>query len=237
MDARKPQTILVCRCGGAAPPLDGALFQNREGLELLEITDLCELAERRDPLLRRATSGPLTVFACHARAVRWLFQFAGVPLPAQTELVTHFIPPVPRPGPPDMSDWIPWYPVIDYSRCRKCGQCAGFCLFGTYELLPAGEVVVRQPRHCKTYCPACARVCPHSAIIFPKCGENPINGAPLDATTAVAAQPPVFFSALGTGDARAMLLERRQALQRRLLRPAAIIPEASRPAAAGEGET
>jgi NAD-dependent dihydropyrimidine dehydrogenase PreA subunit len=63
-------------------------------------------------------------------------------------------------------DWPSWYPVIDYSRCTDCGQCADFCLFGVHE--KKGRVTVSNPRNCKNNCPACARICPVTAIIFPK---------------------------------------------------------------------
>jgi NAD-dependent dihydropyrimidine dehydrogenase PreA subunit len=63
--------------------------------------------------------------------------------------------------------WIPWYPVIDYSRCTSCGQCADFCLFGVYEKSD-GKIKVINPEGCKNNCPACARICPQTAIIFPK---------------------------------------------------------------------
>lgn len=65
------------------------------------------------------------------------------------------------------TDWISWYPVIDYSRCTACGQCADFCLFGVYEK-NGDKVNVVNPRECKFNCPACARICPQTAIIFPK---------------------------------------------------------------------
>lgn len=65
------------------------------------------------------------------------------------------------------SGWPSWYPVIDYSRCTACGQCADFCLFGVYEKTANGVNVVN-PQGCKNNCPACARICPSSAIIFPK---------------------------------------------------------------------
>jgi NAD-dependent dihydropyrimidine dehydrogenase PreA subunit len=70
-----------------------------------------------------------------------------------------------------------WFPVIDYDRCTSCGQCHEFCLFGVYEKTAGGRVVVAQPGSCKNNCPACARICPETAIIFPKVGETPINGA------------------------------------------------------------
>ena len=65
------------------------------------------------------------------------------------------------------SDWQAWYPVIDYSRCTSCGQCADFCLFGVYEKT-GDSVKVVNPENCKNNCPACARICPATAIIFPK---------------------------------------------------------------------
>lgn len=73
-------------------------------------------------------------------------------------------------------DWVPWYPVIDYDRCANCGQCLDFCLFGVYDRSADGRVEVRRPENCKTYCPACARVCPELAIIFPRYEAGPIAG-------------------------------------------------------------
>ena len=60
-----------------------------------------------------------------------------------------------------------WYPVIDYSRCGNCKQCLEFCLFGVYSLDDGGQVVASSPDNCKPGCPACARVCPNGAIMFP----------------------------------------------------------------------
>lgn len=65
------------------------------------------------------------------------------------------------------SEWSSWFPLIDYTRCTACGQCADFCLFGVYEKTEQGVKVV-YPEGCKTNCPACARICPQIAIVFPK---------------------------------------------------------------------
>ena len=35
---------------------------------------------------------------------------------------------------------------------------------------------MKNPANCKTNCPACARICPQVAIIFPKHKTSPING-------------------------------------------------------------
>lgn len=89
--------------------------------------------------------------------------------------------PAPPPTPaelrrPPEDDWVPWFPVIDYDRCANCKQCMNFCLFGVYGLSDEGRVEVQNPAGCKTNCPACARMCPKSAIIFPKYADSPING-------------------------------------------------------------
>ncbi len=72
-----------------------------------------------------------------------------------------------------------WYPVIDGSRCVQCQHCLQFCLFGVYELDADGKVQVRNPDQCKPGCPACSRVCPQSAIMFPRYEKDAaIAGAP-----------------------------------------------------------
>ncbi len=60
-----------------------------------------------------------------------------------------------------------WYPVIDYSRCTNCMECIDFCLFGVYGVDGAERILVEQQDNCKKGCPACSRVCPENAIIFP----------------------------------------------------------------------
>ncbi len=225
-------TILYCHCAyaGVVPEatkqaVRGALPRADGRVE--EVADLCELAAAGDARLAdfAAADGPLHVVACHPRAVRWLFEFAGAPLPGaatihnmRTEAAETILarlgvsggantlspggrgpgegdravdsqhspspPPSPvkgegdSPFPPKAPDaWIAWYPVIDYDRCVSCGQCAEFCLFGTYAVEADGRVRVAHPAKCKLNCPACARVCPKSAIIFPKFPDGgPIAG-------------------------------------------------------------
>lgn len=60
-----------------------------------------------------------------------------------------------------------WYPVIDYSRCTNCMECIDFCLFGVYGVDQVDRILVEQQDSCKKGCPACSRVCPENAIIFP----------------------------------------------------------------------
>jgi len=71
-----------------------------------------------------------------------------------------------------------WYPVIDYSRCTNCLQCIDFCLFGVYGIDHRGTILVETQDNCKRGCPACSRVCPENAIIFPEHKTPAIAGAP-----------------------------------------------------------
>ncbi|MCC9604037.1 ferredoxin family protein [Stieleria sp. JC731] len=70
-----------------------------------------------------------------------------------------------------------WYPVIDFSRCTNCMECVDFCLFGVYGVDQAETILVEQPDNCRKGCPACSRVCPENAIIFPQHKAPAIAGA------------------------------------------------------------
>ena len=169
-----------------------------------EVGDLCGLAARHDSRLASLASQERSaVVACYPRAVRWLFAAAGAALnDGRTKLVNmheqapeaiarslsspaspQARPDEARPAPAPTAeahqiapDWKPWFPVLDYDRCADCGQCMNFCLFGVFELDGEDRVVVVRPENCKTNCPACARVCPQAAIMFPKHPEASING-------------------------------------------------------------
>ena len=71
-----------------------------------------------------------------------------------------------------------WYPVIDYSRCTNCLECIDFCLFGVYGIDHKERILVENQDNCKRGCPACSRVCPENAIIFPEHKTPAIAGAP-----------------------------------------------------------
>jgi len=71
-----------------------------------------------------------------------------------------------------------WYPVIDYSRCTNCMECIDFCLFGVYGIDAQETILVEQPDNCRKGCPACSRVCPENAIMFPQHKSPAIAGDP-----------------------------------------------------------
>lgn len=188
--------IFYCDCAYRELPFSRAYPEvlarlGASGCDLLVVADICRMAAHRDPRLKKVAREKWQIAACYPRAVRWLFHFAGEELgdveifnlreeedrktlmrfPAVKENPT--CPMAAKDG-----SWVPWFPIIDYSRCKDCRQCLGFCLFGVYSL--AGDrVVVANPQNCKTNCPACARICPEVAIVFPKLEESPINGAPV----------------------------------------------------------
>lgn len=184
------------------------------GLPVRRVGDLCRLAAGRDARLQEVAAAPrVVVAACFPRAVRWLFHAAGYPLAEERvsfvdlrggapEAIAGAVAAAAASAPageaqaaatgagasiaPELPpDWVPWFPVIDHARCRNCMQCLNFCLFGVYGKDAAGRVAVQQPHHCKTNCPACARICPEIAIMFPKYGQAPLNG---EAVTDEAAQ-------------------------------------------------
>ena len=82
-----PRRILYCHCAFAqvVPPetktavLDGL---SASGVSFEAVPDLCEMSARRDPALADIAAGEdVAIVACYPRAVRWLFNGAGVPLP------------------------------------------------------------------------------------------------------------------------------------------------------------
>ncbi|OVE77343.1 hypothetical protein BVX99_02835 [bacterium F16] len=195
-------TVLLCRCA-THTCLDQAdvcaLHQALEPLDDIDlrvVDDLCGLAEKKR-LEKTGIGKHDHVVACFPRAVRWLLndssensdqqhtQFHNLrensadeillklklPLPASTG-----IPPGSDTGDDRPPEWPPWYPVIDYDRCTHCGQCLSFCLFNVFDKDEQNDVVVAAPRNCKDNCPACARICPEVAIMFPKTDSAPING-------------------------------------------------------------
>jgi NAD-dependent dihydropyrimidine dehydrogenase PreA subunit len=90
-----------------------------------------------------------------------------------------------------------WNPFIDKAICNDCGQCYEFCIFKVYTKDDNGKVVISNPHACKDYCPACARLCPKNAIVFPKHPDPILNGS---AEVAKDDSEPIDTEALFKGD-------------------------------------
>jgi ferredoxin len=91
-----------------------------------------------------------------------------------------------------------WYPVIDYSRCTNCMECIDFCLFGVYGVDGVDRIFVENQDSCKKGCPACSRVCPEHAIMFPDHKTPAIAGAPVGSVSGLKIDLTKLF---GGGDA------------------------------------
>ncbi|MGH2272796.1 hypothetical protein ACQ9LF_13450 [Anaerohalosphaeraceae bacterium U12dextr] len=192
--------LIFCQCKKAAIVPDAvrdalAEWLGRNPIACEVVEDLCGLAANHDDRLARwAQQEGLVVAACYERAVRWLFAMAGAELKSDVRVFNQRVQTAQEivagleamhlpAGPQNASaagQWVPWFPVIDYSRCLNCRQCYNFCLFGVYAVDADGRVQVSKPANCKTGCPACARVCPAAAIIFAKYTESPFNGDAVD---------------------------------------------------------
>ncbi|TWU58198.1 ATP-binding protein [Rubripirellula reticaptiva] len=93
-----------------------------------------------------------------------------------------------------------WYPVIDFSRCTNCMECVDFCLFGVYGVDYGENILVEQPDNCRKGCPACSRVCPENAIIFPQHKAPAIAGAEVEGDEGFKIDLSVLFGAPASGD-------------------------------------
>ncbi len=99
-----------------------------------------------------------------------------------------------------------WYPVIDYSRCTNCMECIDFCLFGVYGVDKLDRLLVENQDNCKRGCPACSRVCPEHAIMFPDYKTPAIAGAPVGNISGLKIDLSKLF---GGGDALAIAAQER----------------------------
>jgi ferredoxin len=94
-------------------------------------------------------------------------------------------------------------------------QCLTFCLFDVYAVDGQQQITVQNQSNCKTSCPACSRVCPEAAIMFPKYSKGPINGAVVEESDLQRESMKVDISSLLGGDVYGALRSRqREARQR-----------------------
>jgi len=187
--------------------------------DVVRVERLAERALAKDSALQAcfgAEPGTRFVAGCsRPRAAQALLASAGVAVPA--DAVTWLTLAFDRDA-LKLEYGVPWYPVIDRTRCSGCGTCHDYCLFSVYELSAdkKGSELVRvtSPLNCKTGCPACARLCPEGALIFPFCHEAELNG---EVEQPARRTRDTLTAALGDDPMR-VLAERRR--QKRLIDPA-----------------
>jgi ferredoxin len=184
--------VIVCNCKGNILNVQQLEAIEKKlsgsGIEIYKITDLCGMCATQKEDIRNLfpPSDDVLVIACYPRAVKILLSSAGIngesvhttivnaresDIEKNSLLIQAFLKDNKQAT--SLSEiksdpeWPSWFPAIDYARCSACGQCADFCLFGVYEKTD-GKVFVINPKGCKNNCPACARICPQTAIVFPK---------------------------------------------------------------------
>ena len=184
--------IVFCNCGGDRLSQERlhAIESNlvKSNIDFIKLSDLCGLTSTGNKQLSHLfiNGNEYLIIGCHSRSMKLLLEQANIDMINNSFHYINFL----ESGDEDISrqvsefyenldhktpgveiisdpEWPSWFPVIDYSRCTSCGQCADFCLFGVYEK-DNGKVKVSHPQECKNNCPACARICPQTAIIFPK---------------------------------------------------------------------
>lgn len=190
--AGKAKHILYCNCSGERitremkQPVEDALKD--ASVRLTVLSDLCGLAAlQKEKVANLFNPGQeYLVIGCFKRTMALLISQAGNSGIPENTLYLNLLEETTRealqkihgfvavaneqPEHTEISEtsgWPSWYPVIDPARCTNCGQCADFCLFGVYEKSDSYPRVV-YPQGCKNNCPACGRICPSTAIIFPK---------------------------------------------------------------------
>lgn len=184
--------IVFCNCGSKNIGVDrmnrlDCLVQNTDA-EVIKISDLCGLSVSNKDSLGHifSSTDEILLIACYPRTINLILQHSEIQFDntqlkllnvreSNDETVFNKIESFCTEVTGEHSyiefksdeEWPSWYPIIDQNRCTNCGQCANFCLFGVYEMKDK-KVHVVNPSGCKNNCPACARICPQTAIIFPK---------------------------------------------------------------------
>lgn len=184
--------IILCRCkaGIISDEKLSAISDEVRGLNahVVELNDLCALSIDRAVSLKELNRKfrRKIVIACYHRAVENILKQADAPFEEMTVLnfrklsVNEIKAKLEYPGGESSYEVVTselkvpaWFPVVDKTRCSNCGQCAEFCLFGVYSY-EGRQLGVKNPLSCKNNCPACARACPQTAIIFPRIKEDSV---------------------------------------------------------------
>ncbi len=203
--------VLFCKCGaGIFSVIESeklAKLLDELQADVYELQDLCALSIHEKEFLNEIgkSYNQKIIIACYPRAIENLFKqnkidFGNfVVINFREKLASTILEKLKeRYNIPDGSAHyqvkkseltVPaWFPIIDESRCTLCGQCSHFCLFGVYHFNKKALSVVN-PLACKNNCPACGRICPGSAIIFPRLAESSVLTGAIPGDVSITAKP------------------------------------------------
>lgn len=191
--------LIVCQCNDNSYVKDFDLKQVisfvQDNLEVSFIGMHPSLCSRKigisylNRLLERDI-GKLAILACQPKAQRWLFEeilqkknLNGnfIPINFHGATTEEVISQLEKLFPRKSEKVTEWFPVINYERClglKSCGTCYDYCIYGVFGIKENDDdsIIVKNPYKCKDKCPACARLCPVRAIIFPKSSDGWIAG-------------------------------------------------------------
>lgn len=62
-----------------------------------------------------------------------------------------------------------WTPIIDYTKCVRCGRCFKYCKLGVIAIITKTNLPTKTPRifrpdKCPDGCKGCEFICPANAI-------------------------------------------------------------------------
>ena len=192
----KISKLVICCCADyqrVSPASVQQLYAaaDQAGVAVELCPDLCLEAVKNPGFMQNISDSETVVAACYPRAVKALFNRVKCKSPLLVDLAHQTIQQIlrsldwgqavvrPTELPKYDNSWKAWYPTIDSERCNRCGKCVDYCFFGVYQRQDK-RIEVKSPQNCKNNCPACARMCPQQAIIFPKHPDSPINGGSED---------------------------------------------------------
>lgn len=188
--------VIICNC-----KIEGKIkkenidelnnFLSEKDIEITILEDLCgSIIENPKAVQNIFNNKKSTLFGCEQRAMNWLLKSVGVNgQNTQIEFrninsdYSELINSEFETGINKISETIkytdktpPWFPIIDFDRCTHCLKCLNFCLFGVFGTDENNKLIIKAPMNCKDMCPACSRVCPEQAIIFPKHADSKLSG-------------------------------------------------------------
>ena len=192
MTHNKIKKILICCCADYQLVKQKSILHLysaavKAGIDVDLCADFCLETIKNPDKLKHIGESNIAVAACQKRAVTAFFSRVGASVPMLIDIRNNPIEDILKQLdleknstrsihlPVYQNDWKAWYPVIDTTRCTRCGKCVDFCFFGVYQKKD-DCITVASPQNCKNNCPACARMCPQQAIIFPKHMDKLING-------------------------------------------------------------